>query len=147
MVRGTRIFAVVGPFPPFRKVAEIDILVQLMHVSEAFVEELLHAALVNSKLKILHLCMIAGKDCTDWGPQMGTILRGLRDHPGLRTYYDDVEAFGPDFKHRRELLSNNRVITMTNTSEQVCTEQTLCSLQLLSYFGESRGQSSRSAHL
>ncbi|GAX20780.1 hypothetical protein FisN_7Hu091 [Fistulifera solaris] len=96
-------------------------------VPNCVAQGLIQAALANESLKelcIAHLWRTEGPD-RGWEPHVGALCNGMKVHKTLCTLNVEVdeeereEAFGPNYSHLRELLSNNRNITVASVFDEV----------------------------
>lgn len=113
----------------FRRVAEAGQLLELrlrftfqyhnMNMLERLVQELVGAVLLNRNMEVLDLG--AGDGDLNVAKHLETLFEGLKHHKGLRTLKltAEDEAFGEDFSYLRELLSNNRNITVTDEDGRI----------------------------
>ena len=88
-------------------------------VPECIVQEAIHIARTNSKLKKFGL--FTNYNSVDWELHLPTLFKGLKNHKELRTLMVNVNvsAFGAEFSLLRQFLSDNRNITVTNAYETI----------------------------
>jgi hypothetical protein len=105
-----------------------------MTIPDCIAQELIRATLANEDMEILDLCNDDGE--LEWDLHMETLFRGLKDHKKLHTLkvlvHDTDGAFGPNFSYLRQLLSQNRFISVTKGDGSIYTDggsiDELCSL-------------------
>jgi hypothetical protein len=92
----------------------------LFEVPVNIIHEITQAALANRNLRLLDFT----DDNLNMNPHIGSLLEGLKDHQELSTIKVNVddESFGPDYSHLRKLISHNRNITVTCSSNHVYTD-------------------------
>lgn len=78
-------------------------------------QALIDVTRANPNLEILALNEDIKMRGRDWSASIGTLLRGLKDHPTLHTLKMNVPdcAFGHDYADLRQLLKENRNIAVT----------------------------------
>ena len=85
-------------------------------VPDCVVQEVIRATLANSNLKVLNL--FADTSDLDLDRHLKKLFHCSREHKSITNFevyvHENEKAFGPDYLYLRQLLSHNRIITVTD---------------------------------
>ncbi len=114
----------------FRRVADLGHFVELTvafglvsgAIPDCVIHEIIETGTAIANIHLTTFVLHAGGGDLDWSPHVKTILDGLKNHQGCLTFKTDILNHASDsegFSYFRELLSQNRRITVLDTNGEV----------------------------